>query len=225
MTAPTPAPRAASAAVRRLAADLALLPPSCGPVRLIAVDGHAGSGKTTFAAVLAEALDGAPVLHLDDFATHTELFAWTDRLLRQVITPLGRGEPARYAPYDWNARAFGAPRSLAPAPVVLLEGVGAGRRDLRPELARVLWMEYERGAAWERGRRRDGPAQHSFWERWVAAEQEHFAGDPTLPFADLVVRQGTLGYEVSAGPASTGGPTEAVGTSRPHQSVTEREAQ
>ncbi|MGW1281768.1 hypothetical protein ACWD4V_33060, partial [Streptomyces tsukubensis] len=30
--------------------------PSCGPVRLIAVDGHAGSGKTTFTARLADAL-------------------------------------------------------------------------------------------------------------------------------------------------------------------------
>ncbi|MFD0459286.1 NACHT domain-containing protein [Streptomyces violaceoruber] len=29
--------------------------PSCGPVRLIAVDGHAGSGKSTFAGRLAAA--------------------------------------------------------------------------------------------------------------------------------------------------------------------------
>ena len=45
------------------------LPPSCGPVRLVGVDGHAGSGKSTFAGQLAEALGGAPVLHLDDIAT------------------------------------------------------------------------------------------------------------------------------------------------------------
>lgn len=110
----------------RHAARLRALPPSCGPVRLIAVDGHAGSGKSTFAARLAAALDDAPVLHLDDLATHEELFGWTGRLSEQVTGPLSRGETARYAPYDWTARSFGPPRTLDPAPVVLIEGVGAG---------------------------------------------------------------------------------------------------
>lgn len=90
----------------RLAATLRALPPSCGPVRLIAVDGHAGSGKSTFAARLAEALGQAPVLHLDDLASHDALFDWTARLREQVIDPLSRGESARYEPYDWNARRF-----------------------------------------------------------------------------------------------------------------------
>lgn len=104
------------------AARLRTLPPSCGPVRLIAVDGHAGSGKSTFAARLAAALDGAPVLHLDDLASHEEMFDWTARLRSQVIEPLSHGEPARYEPYDWTARRFGPPRILEPAPVVLIEG-------------------------------------------------------------------------------------------------------
>lgn len=103
---------------------LRALPPSCGPVRLIAVDGHAGSGKTTFAGRLAAALGGAPVLHLDDLATHEELFAWTDRLRAQVLDPLSHGEPGRYTPYDWTARRFGPERTLDPAPVLLIEGVG-----------------------------------------------------------------------------------------------------
>src|SRR5690606_19498388 len=40
--------------------------PALGDVRLVCVDGPAGSGKTTLAGRLAEALDHAPVLHLDD---------------------------------------------------------------------------------------------------------------------------------------------------------------
>ncbi|WP_308013531.1 uridine kinase family protein [Streptomyces beigongshangae] len=189
--------------LRALARRLHRLPPSCGPVRLVAVDGHAGSGKTTFSAELATALGGAPVLHLDDIATHEELFAWTGRLLREVVEPLGRGETARYRPYDWHARTFGPARPLPVAPVVLVEGVGAGRRALRPRLAGLLWMEMSHEDAWERGRRRDGPEQSDFWEKWVPAERRHFARDPSEPFADLLVRRCSDGYEVRPGPAGT----------------------
>ncbi|MEU1302329.1 uridine kinase family protein [Streptomyces shenzhenensis] len=189
--------------IHELVSRLRGLPPSCGPVRLIGVDGHAGSGKSTFAGELAAALGGAPVLHLDDIASHDALFGWTGRLLTQVIEPLARGESAAYAPYDWRARSFGPPRPLPPAPVVLVEGVGAGRRALRPYLARLLWMELPREESWTRGRRRDGRAQREFWADWVEAERRHFAGDPSRPHADLLVLQSQKGYEVLPGPAAT----------------------
>ncbi|MFF7450993.1 MULTISPECIES: uridine kinase [unclassified Streptomyces] len=191
--------------MRSLADHLHGLAPSCGPARLIGVDGHAGSGKSTFAGELAAALGGAPVLHLDDIASHDELFAWTGRLLTQVIEPFTRGERARYSPYDWRTRRFGPPRTLPAAPVVLLEGVGAGRRALRPHLARLLWMELPREESWARGRSRDGEEQREFWAGWVRAETAHFAEDPSRPYADLLVRQGEKGYEVLPGPAGTVG--------------------
>jgi uridine kinase len=170
------------------------------------VDGHAGSGKSTFAGRLARALDSAPVLHLDDLASHTELFDWTGRLRDQVIEPLGRGESARYRPYDWRARRFGPPRALPPAPVVLVEGVGAGRRALRPWLAALLWLELPPEQAWARGRTRDGEEQREFWDGWIPAERRHFRHDPSRPHADLLVRpgqEGQEGYEMLPGPAGT----------------------
>ncbi|MGW7413340.1 uridine kinase family protein [Streptomyces sp. NPDC054863] len=187
-----------------LAARLRTLPPSCGPVRLIAVDGHAGSGKSTFAGRLADALGGAPVLHLDDLASHAELFAWTDRLLSLVTGPLSRGECARYAPYDWTLRRFGPEvRELPPAPVVLMEGVGAGRRALRPLLAHLLWMDLDAERSWQRGRERDGAGQSAFWDGWTEAETEHFSADPSRPFADTLVRQLREGYEWHQGTPAT----------------------
>ncbi|MET9817031.1 MULTISPECIES: hypothetical protein [unclassified Streptomyces] len=202
---PAPGP-----AVRDLAARIRRLSPSCGPVRLVGVDGHAGSGKTTFTAQLAAALGGAPVLRLDDIASHDELFDWTGRLLDQVVGPLSDGRTAHYAPYDWRARRFGAPRPLPPAPVVLVEGVGAGRRALRPHLALLLWMELPREDAWARGRSRDGEEQREFWNGWVPAERRHFADDPSRPFADLLVRQREKGYEVLPGPAGSVGPDQPL---------------
>ncbi|MEU3253891.1 hypothetical protein [Streptomyces sp. NPDC006997] len=183
-----------------LAGALRASPPSLGPVRLVGVDGHAGSGKSTFTGHLSGALGGAPVLRLDDIASHRELFEWTDRLLAQVVEPLRHGVPAHYAPYDWRARRFDPPRVLEPAPVVLIEGVGAGRRALRPHLARLLWMDLPPAESWRRGRDRDGAEQREFWDGWVRAERRHFADDPSRPFADLLVRQKNQGYEVLPGP-------------------------
>ncbi|MFD5159920.1 uridine kinase [Streptomyces hawaiiensis] len=202
---PAPGP-----AVRDLAARIRRLPPSCGPVRLVGVDGHAGSGKSTFAGELAAALDGAPVLRLDDIASHDALFDWTGRLLDQVIEPLSHARTAHYAPYDWRDRRFGPPRPLPPAPVLLVEGVGAGRRALRSRLALLLWMELPPEEAWARGRSRDGEEQREFWNAWVPAERRHFADDPSRPFADLLVRQRDQGYEVLAGPAGTVGPDQPL---------------
>ncbi|MFF2326459.1 MULTISPECIES: uridine kinase [unclassified Streptomyces] len=193
-----------------IAARLRALAPSCGPVRLIAVDGHAGSGKSTFASRLAAALDDAPVLHLDDLATHDSFFGWVDLLREQVIGPLSRGEPARYAPYDWSARTLAAPRGLEPAPVVVIEGVGAGRRALRPYLARLLWMDLAAAESWERGRRRDGPTLSAFWDGWTEAEAEHFAADPSRPHADALVRQLPVGYEWLEGPGTTAAANHSV---------------
>ncbi|RKE17861.1 uridine kinase [Streptomyces sp. TLI_171] len=170
-----------------LAAGLLALPPSLGPVRLVAVDGHAGSGKTTFAGRLAAALGGAPVVHLDDLATHQEPFGWVGRLRAEVLAPLARGERARHGVYDWTTRAFAAEREVPPAPVVLLEGVGAGRRAVRPALAALLWMELDQAAARARGEERDGPELAEFWAGWACAEGAHFAADPSRPYAAVRV--------------------------------------
>ncbi|MFE0702060.1 uridine kinase [Streptomyces sp. NPDC058872] len=194
----------------RAAHALLRLPPSCGPVRLVAVDGHAGSGKSTLAARLSTVLGDAPVLHLDDLATHEELFAWTDRLRTQVLEPLSRGATASYRPYDWRLRRFGGARTLSPAPVVLVEGVGAGRRAVRPFLARLLWMERGPEQSWVRGRHRDGPEQAAFWDGWTVAETRHFARDPSRAFADTLVRECQEGYDWLPGPAVTTGTHHVV---------------
>ncbi|MEV0779251.1 uridine kinase [Streptomyces sp. NPDC050433] len=185
------------------AMTLRALPPSCGPVRLIAIDGHAGSGKSTFATRLAAALGGAPVLRLDDLATHDAFFDWTRRLADDVLEPLAHGTSARYAPYDWTLRRFRAPRPLLPAPVVLIEGVGAGRAAVRPRLARLLWMDRGAEESWRRGRERDGSGLSAFWDSWTRAETRHFAADPSRPYADVLVREWQEGYKWLPGTPAT----------------------
>jgi hypothetical protein len=177
--------------------------PSCGGTRLIGVDGHAGAGKSTYAARLAAELGGAPVVHTDDLATHEEPFGWTGRLAGQLLAPLGGGRAARHQVYDWTARRFAGEREIPAAPVVLLEGVGSGRRALRPYLALLLWLEVTPEVARRRGLLRDGPELAPFWTGWTAAEDAHFAADPSRPFADLLLRQtdGPDGCVAVPGPA------------------------
>lgn len=170
------------------AGRIAALPASCGPVTLVAVDGFAGSGKTTFADRLTACLGDAAVVHLDDLATHEEPFGWVGRLMDQVVLPLAAGRDARHRVYDWTRRRFHGERVIPCAAVVVLEGVGAGRRAVRRYLAQTLWMDVPSHTAQLHGRRRDGPALSAFWRGWVRAEREHFAQDPTRPWADLLVR-------------------------------------
>jgi len=64
-------------------------------VRLVAIDGPGGSGKTTFAAQLALAANDAPILHTDDFASAADPINWWPRLLEQVVLPMSDGRPSR----------------------------------------------------------------------------------------------------------------------------------
>ena len=160
-------------------------PPRWGPVRLVAVDGPAGAGKTTFARRLAAALRAADVdyaeIHTDDL-----LEGWTDvlnfwpRLREWVLEPLGRGEPARYRRYDWERGRFDdAWRSLPVPGVLLVEGVSSARAAIRPYLGLGVFVTADADLRLARGVARDGEALRDDWVRWMADEDRHFAEDRT----------------------------------------------
>jgi len=78
-----------------LAARIRSFPPRAGKTSLVAVDGAAGSGKTSVTQRLAAALD-APVLRMDDLIPGWNgLNEGASRLMEWVIQPLVRGDRAR----------------------------------------------------------------------------------------------------------------------------------
>ena len=158
-----------------------------GPVRLVAIDGPGGAGKTTFASQLAAALDGAAIVHTDDFASWDEPIDWRPRLLEQVIEPLAAGRPARYQRYDWVSRSLAEWHEVEPRPVVIIEGVSSGRSEWRQHLSFVVWIETPHDERLRRGLERDGVDALDDWEQWRAAEDAHYAADPTQSIADVVV--------------------------------------
>ncbi|MEL6892993.1 MAG: hypothetical protein AAFP84_15485 [Actinomycetota bacterium] len=171
-----------------------------GPVRIVAVDGPGGAGKSTFAALLSDALDGAPTVHTDDFASANNPIDWWPRLLDQVIEPLAAGGPARYQRYDWSTESLAEWIDLGPSPVVIVEGVTAARSEWRHHLAFIVWIETPPAERLRRGLERDGDDALEFWEDWGAAEDRHYDEDPTRRHADIIV-DGTV--PVAAGTVTT----------------------
>jgi uridine kinase len=171
-----------------LARTLRSLPPRSGPVRLVAVDGPGGSGKTTYADRLARALDGAPVVHTDDFVD-----SWADatgfwpRWEEQVLAPLVAGRSGRYQRYDWVAGRLAAWREVPPAPVVILEGVSSARSAVAGSLTLAVWVEAPAEERSARALLRDGSGTAVDWAIWRAQEERHFAWDRTRERADVVV--------------------------------------
>jgi uridine kinase len=173
-----------------LATDICQRPASCGPARVIAVDGPGGAGKSTFAARLSRAFgDGAvvPLVHTDDFASWDDQFGWGPLLRARVIEPLLSGETGRYQRYDWVDKRFAEWHDVPVADVLIIEGVGAAQRLFADAVAMTVWVETPPDVRLARGIARDGEELREFWQQWIVGEWAHFAADDTFARADLVV--------------------------------------
>ncbi len=158
-----------------------------GRVRLVAIDGPGGAGKSVFAKRLGRALGGVPIVHTDDFASWDDSLAWWDRLESEVLSPLARGESVQFRAYDWTAHRLGEWRDVPLAPVILLEGVSSSRRAISERLTLAVWVETSRDERLTRGIARDGEGMRSMWDRWMLEEDHHYQADGARDRADVVV--------------------------------------
>ncbi len=159
-----------------------------GP-RIVAIDGRSAGGKTTLATRLHEHLSASALLHTDDIAWHHSFFGWADLLLTHVLEPARAGEAVCYRPDAWQARGReGAIVVPEGTEVVLLEGVGAARRELTPFIDAVIWVQSDLIASRARGLERDGgDAAVAFWDEWMAAERPFQAEERPWERANIVV--------------------------------------
>lgn len=165
--------------------------PRLGPVRLVCVDGPAGSGKTTTAARVADLLahggTDVEVVHLDDLydGWHGLEGSLWPRVSAQVLEPLRRGRPGRFQRYDWAAAAFTRWVDVPVAPVLLLEGCGSARREADPLASLRVWVDAPDDVRLARGLARDGEDAREHWLGWMADERAHFARERTRQRADV----------------------------------------
>lgn len=172
-----------------LAARVLATPPRLGAVRLVCVDGPAGSGKTTFAGRLTEALgEMAGLVHLEDLYAGWTLTGAVARLSAGVLRPLAEGRPGAHHRYDWTAGRFAAEPVAVPVPgVLVVEGCGSSPRALDPWTTLRIWVEAPAAMRLSRGLARDGEDLAAHWHRWQESEARHFASDDTRARADVRV--------------------------------------
>lgn len=160
--------------------------PTLGAGRLLCVDGPAGSGKTTLARAVA-GLTGAPVVRMDDlYPGWSGLFDVEPHVLG-ILDPLAAGTPGRYRRYDWYAGEYAEEHEVAPVPLLILEGVGAGCRAWESRTTLLVWVESDDETRLSRGLDRDGEPEREHWTAWMADEQVLFAREGTRERADLVI--------------------------------------
>jgi hypothetical protein len=186
----------ASVDVAALAARVRAARPGLGPVRLVCIDGPAGSGKTTLAAALAERLGtgaeglgaGAAVVHLDDlYQGWAGLSGVWARAEAQVLGPLEAGRPGRWQRYDWGTDRFAEWPDLPVPRYLVLEGCGSAPRAVDGRAALVVFVEAPDDVRLARGLARDGERLRTHWLAWMDEEAAEFARERTRERADVVV--------------------------------------
>ena len=178
--------------IAELAARVRSGEPRLGGTRLVCIDGPAGSGKTTLAGRLADALGpDAAVVHLEDLYAGWTLTGAVARLCAGVLRPVAEGRPGAHSRYDWHAGRFTEPVQVPAAAVLLVEGCGSSPRELDRWTTLRIWVEAPQALRTRRGLARDGEHLAEHWRRWQRIEAAEFAEQDTRARADVRLAGGT----------------------------------
>jgi len=151
--------------------DLLLRLPGDPPI--VAIDGRGSSGKSTLARRLCRITPGSAVVHTDDIAWAHAVLDWTDLLIDGIIRPVRAGAKVAYRPPKWDERGrAGAITVPVGRSLLLIEGVGSGRRSLAKHLDGVVWVETppEVTARRDAARVRAGETTPADYAAWMAEE-------------------------------------------------------
>ncbi|HEX8983687.1 MAG TPA: AAA family ATPase [Ktedonobacterales bacterium] len=153
---------------------------------LIGIEGYGGSGKTTCARYLANALGNAYVVSLDDFVVKERLTdtAWDkgvfdrERLERQVLLPASNGQPVMYQRLEWVTNTLTAPLVVPDVDYLIVEGITAYHPTIERYYTYKIWIDIPIEIAQARGHARDGSAENAdYWDQWakndIAYQQQY----------------------------------------------------
>lgn len=174
-------------ALKAIAARAAQSGPRCGKATVIAIDGPAGSGKTTLALRLAEQMD-AQLVHMDDLYEGWEGLREGGQIVTRILNQIATGEPGAYRRYDWDAGRYLEEHALEPTGVIIVEGVGSVRTEHLDLLSLVVMVvEPDPRERLVRGLARDGADAREHWERWMELEADLHREVDLPALADIIV--------------------------------------
>jgi para-aminobenzoate synthetase len=186
---------------------------SAGSPFVVAIDGRSGSGKSTIAALAAEAV-GAVVVPTDDFfraqttdqdwdrksaeQRAADALDWR-RLRTEALEALREGRAARWHAYDFAAGprpdgSYPMRREIttrAPEGVIILDGAYSSRPELLDLIGLTVLVEAAKQVRDRRLAAREAAAVLAVWHaRWDPAEDHYFTRVRPPERFDLVVRTG-----------------------------------
>ena len=133
----------------------------CGEIKLICIDGPAGSGKTTLANSLSKYLDNCPIVHMDEIyegweealsqKTANDLYNW-------VIQPLLDKQVIEFFKFDWALSKRYEKVVIKTQPYLIIEGVGSSVKKVSEHACLKIWIEVEQNIG----------IQRVFKSRWSA---------------------------------------------------------
>ena len=163
-----------------------MLPLSVGGVGivLLAIDGPAGSGKTTLAAKLQseyQLVSTVQVIHMDDLYN-----GWEDALSEELTLKLAgiihahkSGLDFPLSKFNWGTMKFDEAEIVHSTEVLILEGVGAAQKLVRDAGAKTYWIETSAKIGLQRVLDRDGQHLHDLMLNWQSYQSAHFKMDKT----------------------------------------------
>lgn len=161
----------------------------------IAVDGHGGSDKSTFAIKLAKLLD-ASIIETDDFAGIENLKNCYIPLIAKVFQPIAKGaKTLQIQPIiSWDGEQAKPVKNINVKPIMILEGVASCRKEFEPFLAYKIFIDTKKVTCIARGVKRDQEftgIKHNdlkpIWQGWQEEELKFYAIDNSNAKADLII--------------------------------------
>lgn len=156
---------------------------------VIAIDGVAGSGKTTLAQKLAQDLVDSQIIHMDDLYQGWDKPFSSDLILRvisQVLDPFSTLVESQYSKYNWKSNSFDTFHKLKPSKYLILEGVGAAQSVFHKYFYKIIWLEMDVDVGFERVLRRDGEQYREKMRKFLIDQAELFAKEATKNQADYI---------------------------------------
>lgn len=167
---------------------------------VIAIDGMAGSGKTTLSGLLAQRLD-APIIHMDDFFL-PQGFRTPDRLrtpggnvyyerFREEVSPYLRcGEPFAYRIFDAHAHRFTGTRLVEAKPYIIVEGSYSNHPEIGDVYDLRVFCKVSATEQMRRVRERSPERADMYRAMWIPMENSYFEAYDIEGKCDIVVTSG-----------------------------------
>ena len=165
------------------------------PRPIILIDGVGGSGKTTLALKL-KAEFNANLVHTDDVSWCADPVHWEGEMLNGIVNPWIDGNNVSYRPTGWVKENRPGSIEIDPDRPLIIEGMGAGRKELRAVATYSIWVDTEPEIARERVVRRDMENGENggniesvieFADWWDSLLMPLLSEEKSWEFADVIV--------------------------------------